>query len=202
MSLYSSCVLLVGPLIIRCFPHCAGACTLPAADADWDACLDALEQVKVQNQALALQALQNGAGKALHRTSFASATSNDVFHDAFSHTMSDASVSEAEHREVEQYLAEMEMLRGPAPSRELSCTPTCVPDPPLLFAPKHWKYCQVDPAVYCAYWDRDPVRSTPFPLPVDKQMKLSKLAMRCHESIPGMWVSTEWGVCGRSHMSR
>lgn len=148
----------------------------------------------MQNQALALQALQNGAGKALHRSSFASATS-DVFHDAFSHTMSDASVSEAEHREVEQYLAEMEMLRGPAPSRELACTPTCVPDPPLLFAPKHWKYCQVDPSVYCAYWDRDPVRSTPFPLPVDKQMKLSKLAMRCHESIPGMWVSTPGCVC-------
>jgi hypothetical protein len=105
--------------------------------------------------------------------------------------MSDASVSEAEHREVEQYLAELEMLRGPAPGRELSCTPTCVPDPPLLFAPKHWKYCQVDPAAFCAYWERDKVRSTPFPLPADKQMGLSKLGLRTHESIPGMWVSSQ-----------
>lgn len=158
------------------------------ADADWEACLEALEQVKQQNQALALQQLQSGAGKALHRSSFASATS-DVWHDAYSHTMSDASVSEAEHREVEQYLAELEMLRGPAPGRELACTPTCVPDPPLLFAPKDWKYCQVDPRAFCAYWERDHTRSTPFPLPADKQMKLSKLALRCHESIPGMTVS-------------
>lgn len=168
--------------------HLAHAVPTMSADADWDACLAALEKVKEHNHALALQQLQHGAGKALHRNSFASATS-DVFHDACSHTMSDTSVSEAEHREVEQYLAEMEMLCRPAPCRELSCTPTCVPDPPLMFAPKHWKYCQVDPSAFCAYWERDQVRSTPFPLPADMQMKLSKLARSCHESIPGMWVS-------------
>jgi hypothetical protein len=158
------------------------------ADADWNACLAALEQVKQQNQALAMQQLQTAGGKPLHRSSFASANS-EVFHDAFSHTMSDASVSEAEHREVEQYLAELEMLRGPAPGPELSCTPSCEPNPPLLFAPKSWKYCQVDPRPFCAYWERDAMRSTPFPLPSHKQMKLSRLARACHESIPGMWVS-------------
>lgn len=161
------------------------------ADADWDAAMAALEQVKQQNNALALQQLkhgQKGGSAALQRTSFASAAS-DQWHDAVSHTMSDASVSEAEQREVEQYLQELEMLRGPAPGPELSCTPTCVPDPPLLFAPKHWKYCQVDARPFCGYWDRDAVRSTPFPLLIDQQLGIHKLAMRCHESIPGMWVS-------------
>lgn len=123
--------------------------TRTSTDADWDACLVALEQVKQQNQTLALAALQNGqqqragAGGALHRSSFTSANS-DVWHDAFSHTMSDTSgVGEADHREIEQYLAELEMLRGPAPGPELACTPSCVPNPPLMFAPAHWKYCQV-----------------------------------------------------------
>lgn len=160
-------------------------------DADWDASLAAMQQIQQQNQTLALQQLQSNAGQKLNRNSYASATS-DVWHDAFSHTMSDASaVSEAEQKEVEQYLAELEMLRGPAPGRELSCTPTCVPDPPLLFAPKEWKYCQVDPRPFCAYWERDHVRSTPFPLPIDHQMGLGKLALRCHESIPGMWLRVE-----------
>ncbi len=59
----------------------------------------------------------------------------------------------------------------------------------------------MDPRPFCAYWERDYTRSTPFPLPIDKQMKLSKLAMRCHESIPGMWVSdrAHAGVTGRMH---
>jgi len=60
-----------------------------------------------------------------------------------------------------------------------------------MFAPKEWKYCQVDPRPFCSYWERDNVRSTPYPLPVDLQMGLSKLAMRCHESIPGMWLRVE-----------
>ena len=159
--------------------------------------MSALEQVKEQNQALALQALQHSAGHkaGLHRSSYTSANS-DQWHDAVSHTMSDTSaVTEAEQREIEQYLQELEMLRGPAPGPELACTPSCVPDPPLLFAPKHWKWCQVDARPFCAYWERDAVRSTPFPLPIDKQCGLSKLAMRCHESIPGMWVSVWAGVC-------
>jgi hypothetical protein len=114
--------------------------------------------------------------------------------------MSDASVSEAEHREVEQYLAELEMLRGPAPGPELSCTPSCEPNPPLLFAPKSWKYCQVDPRPFCAYWERDAMRSTPFPLPSHKQMKLSRLARACHESIPGMWVSNMVEACAKGFL--
>jgi hypothetical protein len=162
-----------------------------------------LEAVTAQQRQHALQALRvTGSGPAnLHRSSFTSAASGpEQWHDAMSRTLSDASaVSEAERHEVAQLAAELDLLRGPVAVsvvRELDPNPACVPNPPLLFAEPHWKYRQVDCSAFLAFWERDPDRSTPFPLPIDHQLKLNVLQRRTHESIPGMRVSTRRGGCG------
>jgi hypothetical protein len=38
------------------------------------------------------------------------------------------------------------------------------------------------------YWLRDEDRSTPYPTPIDVMIKASTLAMKSHESIPGIWL--------------
>jgi hypothetical protein len=48
---------------------------------------------------------------------------------------------------------------------------------------------QVNTKPFLFYWERDPLRSSPFPLPIDEQMKLNSLFQKTHQSIPGMWVS-------------
>jgi hypothetical protein len=50
-------------------------------------------------------------------------------------------------------------------------------------------YLQVNTKPFLFYWERDPLRSSPFPLPIDEQMKLNSLFQKTHQSIPGMWVS-------------
>jgi hypothetical protein len=43
-------------------------------------------------------------------------------------------------------------------------------------------------AGFAAYWLRDEARSTPYPTPIDLMIKASALAMKSHESIPGIWL--------------
>jgi hypothetical protein len=51
---------------------------------------------------------------------------------------------------------------------------------------------QVNTKPFLFYWERDPLRSSPFPLPIDEQMKLNSLFQKTHQSIPGMWVSDDF----------
>jgi hypothetical protein len=166
----------------------------PYTDDDWFAALAAVEKVRKVQQQRALQQL-----RALHKKTHAAFEDDtDCWFDARSHTVSDTSVmfiSETEREEVAKLAFELEQQEHQQQqltvslSRELEVpTPSCVPNPPLLFADKDWKYCQVDIKPFCFYWERDPVRSTPFPLPIDEQMKLNSLFQKTHQSIPGMWM--------------
>jgi hypothetical protein len=47
------------------------------------------------------------------------------------------------------------------------------------------------------YWVNVPEGSTPHPQPIDVMLGCSKLAIRAHESIPGIWVS-QVGEGGRA----
>jgi hypothetical protein len=118
--------------------------------------------------------------------------------------MSDSSyISEADWDEVSKLADQIEQHEHQQwqltvrVTRELTVElPSCVPNPPLLFADKRWKYCQVDARPFCAYWERDNLRSTPAPFPVDVHLKLGALHKKTHESIPGMLVSMfncPWG---------
>eukprot|EP00879_Flechtneria_rotunda_P003513 GHRR01003744.1.p1 GENE.GHRR01003744.1~~GHRR01003744.1.p1 ORF type:complete len:387 (+),score=108.88 GHRR01003744.1:675-1835(+) len=169
----------------------------PYTDKDWFAAMAALDKVQKLQQQRALQQL-----RASNRCSTASFLhvddENDVWFDARSHVVSDSSVafiSDAEREEVAKLAHELEQQEQHQQQLTVSiicelepCNPSCVPDPPLLCAEKHWKYCQVDIKPFCFYWERDPVRSTPFPLPIDEQMKLNHLFQKTHQSIPGMWM--------------
>eukprot|EP00775_Hariotina_reticulata_P004909 gene4909-5153_t len=173
----------------------------PYTDDDWFAAWNALEQLQRLQQQCALQQL-----RCAHRSSQASGYSmftdddtGDFWHDAVSHTMSDSSyISEAEREEVSRLADQMEQHEHQQwqltvrVGRELTIElPSCVPNPPLLFADKRWKYCQVDVTPFCAYWERDNLRSTPFPFPVDLHLKLGALHKKTHESIPGMLLREE-----------
>lgn len=170
------------------------AAVLPADD-DWCAAMSAIQRVRKIQQQRALQQLR--CQPKFTHTAYDDDT--DCWFDARSHTMSESSVafiSDAERDEVARLAHELEQedhhqqQLTVSPSRELEViTPSCVPNPPLLFAEKHWKYCQVDIKPFCFYWERDNVRSSPFPLPIDVQMGLNSLFQKTHQSIPGMWVS-------------
>jgi hypothetical protein len=58
----------------------------------------------------------------------------------------------------------------------LACLPACFPS------------CFPVTAGFAAYWLRDEARSTPYPTPIDLMIKASALAMKSHESIPGIWL--------------
>jgi hypothetical protein len=64
-----------------------------------------------------------------------------------------------------------------------------LPDPPLKFASPGVQFVPV-PAVtgFAAYWERDPLRSTAYPSPIDQLTRCSSLAQRSHASIPGIWL--------------
>eukprot|EP00878_Enallax_costatus_P000460 GHUV01000552.1.p1 GENE.GHUV01000552.1~~GHUV01000552.1.p1 ORF type:complete len:402 (+),score=80.93 GHUV01000552.1:142-1347(+) len=166
----------------------------PYTDDDWFAAMSAIEKVRKIQQQRALQQLRSH--HKFRDPAFEDDT--DCWFDARSHTMSDSSVafiSDAERDEVSKLAHELEQQEHQqqqltvSPSRELEAvTPSCVPNPPLLFAEKGWKYCQVDIKPFCFYWERDSVRSSPFPLPIDEQMGLNSLFQRTHQSIPGMWL--------------
>lgn len=164
----------------------------PYTDDDWFAALRGLEKVQKVHQQRALAQL-----RAAHRIGGPAADEDaDRWFDARSHTMStSACITEEEREEVERLAHEMEeqdhamSVLNVAIVREPEFTPTCVPNPPLLFAERHWKYCQVgDVRPFCAYWERDATRSSQFPLPIDIQMKLNSLFQKTHQSIPGMWI--------------
>lgn len=167
----------------------------PYTDDDWFEAMSAIEKVRKIQQQRALQQLRS-----LHRISHAAHEDDtgDHWFDARSHTMSDSSVafiSDAERDEVDKLAHELEQQEHQQQqltvtlSRELEAPlPSCVPNPPLLFADKNWKYCQVDVKPFCFYWERDAVRSSPFPLPIDVQMGLNMLFQKTHQSIPGMWM--------------
>ncbi|KAF8062064.1 hypothetical protein HT031_004324 [Scenedesmus sp. PABB004] len=177
-------------------------------DDDWFAAMAALDRVKKIQQARALAALRaahphrgpGAAGGGAGGPAGGGDDDTEAWYDARSHTMSDSSVafiSDAEREEVARLAHELEaqehaqqqLTVSLSVKRELAApTPACVPDPPLLFAEKHWRYCEVDLKPFCFYWERDPVRSSPFPLPIDLQMNLNSLFQKTHQSIPGMWL--------------
>lgn len=165
--------------------------------------MSALERVKKLQQARALASLRAAhRSTAPHCAAAVAEDDTEAWYDARSHTMSDSSVafiSDAEREEVARLAAELESQERTAQQltvvRELEPpTAACVPNPPLLFAERHWRYRPVDIRPFCFYWERDPMRSSPFPLPIDEQMKLNSLFQRTHQSIPGMWVSVMWGA--------
>jgi hypothetical protein len=53
-------------------------------------------------------------------------------------------------------------------------------------------------AGFAAYWLRDEARSTPYPTPIDLMIKASALAMKSHESIPGIWLQVRHVVSSTS----
>lgn len=163
----------------------------------------ALEQLRRLHTQRSLQQLrlQQRISLASHASGALPAGGHDdddaeAWHDAVSHTMSDAAVSDADREEVSRLADALEAEAAAARQltmpvvREIACQHGCVPDPPLMFAEKHWQYCPVDVRPFCGYWDRDATRSNAFPLPIDLQMKLSRIGRMTHESVPGMWVST------------
>lgn len=169
-------------------------------DDDWFAAMSALERVKKLQQARALASLRAAhRSTAPHCAAAVAEDDTEAWYDARSHTMSDSSVafiSDAEREEVARLAAELESQERTAQQltvvRELEPpTAACVPNPPLLFAERHWRYRPVDIRPFCFYWERDPMRSSPFPLPIDEQMKLNSLFQRTHQSIPGMWLREE-----------
>jgi hypothetical protein len=134
------------------------AAAAAAADPDWFAAMSALEKVQKVQQARALQQLRFHTN---HRHSSISGIADDdteAWYDARSHTMSDSSVafiSDAEREEVARLaheIEESEHAQGQltvSVVRELEpATPNCVPNPPLLFAEKHWKYIPVSGCGY------------------------------------------------------
>lgn len=183
-------------------PLMAMSLARPYTDPDWFAAMSALEKVQKVQQARALQQLRAHHAHATARHSSISGITNDddteAWYDARSATMSDSSVafiSDAEREEVARLAHEMEETEHAQGQltvsvvRELEpATPNCVPNPPLLFAEKHWKYIPVNTKPFLFYWERDPLRSSPFPLPIDEQMKLNSLFQKTHQSIPGMWL--------------
>lgn len=52
------------------------------------------------------------------------------------------------------------------------------------------------------YWLRDEDRSTPYPTPIDVMIKASTLAMKSHESIPGIWLQETDKVRGKLEPER
>jgi hypothetical protein len=127
-----------------------------AADPDWFAAMSALEKVQKVQQARALQQLRShhpGSHRHSSITGGAADDDTEAWYDARSHTMSDSSVayiSDAEREEVARLaheIEESEHAQGQltvSVVRELEpATPNCVPNPPLLFAEKHWKYIPV-----------------------------------------------------------
>jgi hypothetical protein len=116
--------------------------------------MSALEKVQKVQQARALQQLRSHHPS--HRHSSISGIADDdteAWYDARSATMSDSSVafiSNEERDEVARLAHELEEQEHAQRQltvsvvRELEpATPNCVPNPPLLFAEKHWKYIPV-----------------------------------------------------------
>ena len=64
-----------------------------------------------------------------------------------------------------------------------------VPDPPLEMADRAYVFVPA-PAVtgFGGFWLKDPARTTPDPQPIDAMLGASKLAMRAHATIPGIWL--------------
>lgn len=52
------------------------------------------------------------------------------------------------------------------------------------------------------YWLRDEDRSTRYPTPIDVMIKASTLAMKSHESIPGIWLQETDKVRGKLEPER
>lgn len=76
----------------------------------------------------------------------------------------------------------------PGPMRPLALAKAPhIPEPPLIFGPPDIQFVPV-PAFtgFSAYWERDPVRSTGYPSPIDQLTRCSALAQRSHASIPGI----------------
>ncbi|KAF6263068.1 hypothetical protein COO60DRAFT_1699000 [Scenedesmus sp. NREL 46B-D3] len=192
------------PVVLPDMPHIrplmAMSLNRPYTDPDWFAAMSALEKVQKVQQARALQQLRAHHPHS-HRHSSVSAAADDdteAWYDARSATMSDSSVafiSDAEREEVSRLAYEMEAQEHAQGQLTVSVvqelqppTPSCVPNPPLLFAEKDWKYIPVNTKPFLFYWERDAQRSSPFPLPIDEQMKLNSLFQKTHQSIPGMWL--------------
>jgi hypothetical protein len=142
-------------VVTHLLTHPAAAAAAAAADPDWFAAMSALEKVQKVQQARALQQLRSHHPSHRH-SSFTGGHADDdteAWYDARSHTMSDSSVafiSDAEREEVARLaneLEDQEHAQGQltvSVVRELEpATPNCVPNPPLLFAEKHWKYIPV-----------------------------------------------------------
>lgn len=64
-----------------------------------------------------------------------------------------------------------------------------VPEPPLLFAGKDFTFVPVPVETgFGGYWLKDPARTSPNPQPIDVMLGASRIAIKAHETIPGVWL--------------
>jgi hypothetical protein len=79
---------------------------------------------------------------------------------------------------------------APGPCRALAvASGPHIPDPPLLFGTPDLQFVPVPPVTgFAAWWQRDPLRSTGYPSPIDQLTGCSAIAQRSHASIPGIWL--------------
>ncbi|KAI8468804.1 MAG: hypothetical protein J3K34DRAFT_425963 [Monoraphidium minutum] len=64
-----------------------------------------------------------------------------------------------------------------------------VPDPPLEMAEKDFVFVPLPAETgFDGYWEKDVERTSPNPQPIDVMLGSSRMAMKAHETIPGIWL--------------
>jgi len=100
----------------------------------------------------------------------------------FSHTLTSQASDQA--AKLEELTVMIRDLAPAAPTKA-----PWIPEPPLAFGTPGMHFIPVPAHTgFAAYWERDDVRSTPFPTPIDTMSKASALAQKSHASIPGIWL--------------